>query len=56
MSRLQNVIRYVVLALAVAIPFWIISPDSVGGWVLWFAVAFVAAGLVQGAYMRLRRS
>ena len=51
---MENVIRYVLLALAAVVPYWIISPDSVGGWVLWVVVALIAAGIVQGAYTRFR--
>lgn len=53
LSAVKNVVRYVLIAVAVVIAYALISPDSVLGWVLYIVIGAAAVVAVEAIYRRI---
>lgn len=54
-SAVSALVKYVVIALAIVGLYALISPSSIGGWVLYLVIGALAAGAIEAAFRRTSR-
>lgn len=51
-GAMSALIKYVLIAIVIVAAYAIISPSSLGGWVLYFVIGALAAGAIEAAFRR----
>lgn len=55
-GAMSALVKYVLMAIAIVAAYTIISPSSLGGWVLYVVIGAIAAGAIEAAFRRTARS
>lgn len=54
-GAMSALVKYVLIAIAIVVAYTVISPSSIGGWVLYLVIGAVAAGAIEAAFRRSSR-